>query len=70
MPHSSLSAPDRMRQLAVSLSLLVVLATSAFGQRSQILIGHPYVQSSSDNNPSGVAEAFPVQAAFNLLPWQ
>ncbi len=64
MPHSSLSAPDRMRQLAVSLFLLVVLATSAFGQRSQILLGHPYVQGSSDNNPSGVAEAFPVQAAF------
>jgi hypothetical protein len=42
--------------------VLVLLATSAFGQQPQVLLGDTKVESSLDNNPSGTAEAFPVQA--------
>ena len=42
--------------------LLVWLAASAFGQTSQVLLGNTRIESSLDQNPSGMAEAFPVQA--------
>ena len=47
-----------------SLGLLafLVLAVSAFGQSPQIVLGSSQIQSSLDNNASGMAEAFPVTA--------
>ena len=40
----------------------LVLAVSAFGQSPQIVLGSSQIQSSLDNNASGMAEAFPVTA--------
>lgn len=42
--------------------LLILLATPAFAQQAQLLLGDTNVESSPDNNPDGTAEAFPVQA--------
>ena len=42
--------------------LLTVIVSSAFGQQPQVLLGGTNVESSVDSNPSGTAEAFPVQA--------
>jgi len=42
--------------------VLVLLATSAFGQQPQVLLGDTNVESSLDKSPSGMARAFPVRA--------
>ena len=43
-------------------TLLILLATSAFGQQPQVILGNTNVESSLDKNPSGMARAFPVRA--------
>jgi hypothetical protein len=47
---------------SIGLLAFLVLALSAFGQSPQIVLGSLQIQSSQDNNPSGMAEAFPVTA--------
>lgn len=44
-------------------ALLISLATPAFGQQPQVLLGNTNVESSVDKNPSRTAKAFPVRAA-------
>lgn len=50
-------------QPALSVCLLfIVLATSAFAQQPQVVLGDANIENSLDSNPSGTVEAFPVQA--------
>jgi hypothetical protein len=60
---TSASAKVRLRTVLFFCISTVLLATSAFGQQPQLLLGDTNVESSLDQNPSGTAEAFPVQAA-------
>jgi hypothetical protein len=46
----------------LGLLAFLVLAVSAFGQSPQIVLGSSQIQSSQDNNASGMAEAFPATA--------
>jgi hypothetical protein len=46
----------------IGLLAFLVLAVSAFGQSPQVVLGSSQIQSSRDNNASGMAEAFPVTA--------
>ena len=50
------------RHRFIGLLAFLVLAVSAFGQSPQIVLGSSQIQSSLDNNASGMAEAFPVTA--------
>jgi hypothetical protein len=52
----------RLQTAFFFLFVLVLLATSAFGQQPQVLLGDTNVEWSLDKNPSGTAEAFPVRA--------
>jgi len=47
---------------AILLLAFLILAVSVFGQSPQIVLGSSQIQSSRDNNASGMAEAFPVTA--------
>jgi hypothetical protein len=63
LPHIALVFCYVRRQTSLSLCLSFILfATSAFGQQPQLLLGDVHVERSLDSNPSGTAEAFPVQA--------
>jgi hypothetical protein len=42
--------------------VLTLLVTPVFGQQTQVLLGDRNIESLLDSNPSGTAEAFPVQA--------
>jgi hypothetical protein len=42
--------------------LIALLAPTAFGQQPQVLLGDTKIESSTDQNPGGTAEAFPIQA--------
>jgi hypothetical protein len=42
--------------------LFTLLATSAFAQQPQVVLGDTNLEDYSDSNPSGTAEAFPVRA--------
>ena len=52
----------RLQTAFFFLLVLVLLATSAFGQQPRVLLGDTNVEWSVDKNTSGTAEAFPVRA--------
>jgi hypothetical protein len=59
------SSPAKARlhtTLSWSICLFVLITTAVFGQQPQVLVGDTRIESSVDNNSSGTAEAFPVQA--------
>jgi hypothetical protein len=53
---------SRLRTALCVCVSLMLLATFSFGQQAPVLLGDTRVESSLDQNPSGTAEAFPVQA--------
>jgi hypothetical protein len=62
-PHIALVFCHVRRRTSLSLYLsFILLATSAFGQQPQFLLGDTHVERSLDSNPSGTAEAFRVRA--------
>jgi hypothetical protein len=46
----------------LSFCVLVLIASSVFGQQAQVLLGDTRIESSVDHNSAGTAEAFPVRA--------
>ena len=59
--HVQLSKISQHRR-SIGLLAFLLLAVSAFAQSPQVVLGSSQIQSSLDNNASGMAEAFPVTA--------
>jgi hypothetical protein len=57
------SVPSKARlYTTLSFCCFLLITTSVFGQQAQVLLGDTRIESSMDNNSTGTAEAFPVQA--------
>jgi hypothetical protein len=62
MSYTPSAFPVVRLRIASPFFLLILLATSTFGQQPQVLLGKTNVGSSLGESQSGTAEAFPVQA--------